>query len=249
MVVVIAMAGEGKRFAEIGIREPKYAIVARGKPLFDWALSSVAPWFERAQFRFVARQGVAEFINERCRVLGIRSSSIVALSAPTDGQATTVLNGIEDLDAREAMLIYNIDTHLIAGALSADDIDPGDAGWVALFRAPGTHWSFASLDPNGRVLDVSEKVRISDFASIGLYYFQSIQLFEDAYKARAASTIERYGELYVMPLYHHLLEQGLPVGSTVVRSDEVIPLGTPEELARFDPVFRDRISKHTSPLL
>lgn len=238
MVVVIAMAGEGRRFKERGIQEPKYAIVARGKPLFDWALLSLEPWFKSAHFVFVARQGVKEFVRKRCEILGVQSYEVVELFEPTDGQATTVLKGVEQLDETQPLLIYNIDTHIVTEALKTEDIRDEYDGWLALFCAPGDHWSFAKLDEHGRVTDVSEKVRISEFASVGLYYFKSIALFREAYRTHAQWTKENYKEVYVMPLYKALLDKGLYIGSKVIAYEEVVPLGTPEEVARFDPGFK-----------
>lgn len=237
MMIIIAMAGEGRRFRERGFTQPKYELIVKGRPLFDWALDSIREWFPTATFRFIARQGADVFVRARCRALGIAHGEVVELDGLTDGQATTVLRGTVSCDPTEPILIYNIDTHQRAGAVAPHDIHPTYDGWVVLFRAPGTHWSFAALDDAGRVTAVSEKVRISDFASTGMYYFHSRALFEEAYASHAARTKERHGEVFVMPLYEALLERGLHIGSTVIPSDAVIPLGTPEEVVRFDPDF------------
>lgn len=237
MVIVIAMAGEGRRFRERGITQPKYEVIARGRPLFDWALESVQPWFEAATFRFIARRGAEPFIRARCEALGIARVEVVELDAPTDGQATTVLHGTATCAEDAPLLIYNIDTHQRPGAVTPRDIHPTHDGWVALFRAPGTHWSFAALDGTGRVTAVSEKVRISEFASTGMYYFRSRALFASAYASHAAAVKEQYREVYVMPLYAALLAQGCHVGAAVIPSDAVIPFGTPDEVLQFDAAF------------
>jgi hypothetical protein len=39
--------------------------------------------------------------------------------------------------------------------------------------APGDQWSFRRIDHKGRVVEVAEKMRISNCASTGLYYFTS----------------------------------------------------------------------------
>lgn len=238
MYIVIAMAGEGRRFREYGIAEPKYEIVARGKPLFDWALLSLQPWFEQAHFVFVARSGAREFVEKQCVALRINSHEVVELSEMTDGQATTVLKGIAHLEPNKPLLIYNIDTHIVHGVLNMEDIGDKYDGWLVLFRAPGDHWSFAKLDESGRVTEVSEKVRISDFASVGLYYFKSVRLFREVYQSHARWVKTNYKEVYVMPLYKALLDKGLYIGSKVIAYEEVVPLGTPEEVSRFDPKFK-----------
>lgn len=237
MYVVIAMAGEGKRFVDSGFTQPKFQLLARDKPLFDWAVSSLRCFFEKAVFVFVVREGFDEFISDRCRSLGINSYEILSLSEKTDGQATTVLQGTERLRQDKPLLIYNIDTYIKTGTLKIDDIRDDHDGWLLLFQAPGTHWSFAKLDSGGRVIDVSEKVRISEFASTGLYYFKSIGLFRDAYFETADLIKEKYKEVYVAPIYASLIKNNKFIGSKVIEFDDVVPLGTPDEVKRFDPDF------------
>ncbi len=57
---------------------------------------------------------------------------------------------------------------------------------------------FAKTDENGKVIDVREKVKISDNASVGAYYFKSaaeyIRIYEEYYKND--SNIEK-GEKYI----------------------------------------------------
>jgi len=240
MYVVIAMAGEGKRFIDYGFREPKFTLIAKGRPLFDWALDSLQCYYKKASFIFVAREGFEGFIAQRCQILGIDSYEVVAIEVPTDGQATTVAKGTELLEEDHPLLIYNIDTHIKPEILQPGDIKASFDGWLLLFPASGTHWSFAKLDEEGRVIEVAEKIRISQFASTGLYYFKSLSLFRDVYSSMRNTIKEKYKEVYIAPLYNVLIEKKKIVGSKVVASEDVLPLGTPDEVARFDPQFFER---------
>ena len=240
MYVVIAMAGEGKRFIDYGFNKPKFKLIAKGKPLFDWALSSLRCFYEGTIFVFVSMKGFNDFISQRCEALGINSFRVVTLDARTDGQATTVMKGIQSLDRTKPLLIYNIDTYIKPDVLHTRDIKQGYDGWLLLFPAPGTHWSFAKLNKEGRVIDVSEKNRISQFASTGLYYFKSTCLFKDAYLSMANAIKERYGEVYVAPLYNALIENKKIIGSKIIDFEDVISLGTPDEVLRFDLKFFKR---------
>lgn len=240
MYVAIAMAGEGKRFTKVGFTKPKYELMVKGRPMFDWALESLRAFYQKANFLFIARSGAQEFIATRCAKLGISSFQIIALDAPTDGQATSVKIGIQTLDKTQPLIIYNIDTHISSDAFGSEDIAEEDEGWLLLFRVSGEHWSFAKLDGNGRVLEVTEKKRISDTACLGVYYFKSIALFEEAYRLFADRTKAEYGEVYVAPLYNALIGMGKMIGTKVIDEKEAVVLGTPEEVAKFDPEFLRR---------
>ena len=237
MYIVIAMAGEGKRFKQYGFKEPKFMLMAKGRPLFDWAITSLRSFYHKGSFIFIAREGFDAYIERRCKVLGINSYNIITLNALTDGQATTVMKGIQSLDHTKRLLIYNIDTYINPEAFQVHDIRPEYEGWLLLFSAPGDHWSFARLDNEGRVLEVTEKKRISPFASTGLYYFKSVEIYKDIYLKRRDAIIKDYGEVYVAPLYTTLLQKHKLVGSKVIACEDVVPLGKPEEVATFDPEF------------
>jgi dTDP-glucose pyrophosphorylase len=233
MIIVIPMAGHGRRFRERGYSYPKFMIEAKGTPLFDWALVSLRSFFADSRFIFVAREGF-DFIRSRSACLGIRDFSVVQLESETDGQGTTVLLGLKDERQARPLLVFNIDTYVDPRRVDEARLPTADAGWLQLFEKPGNHWSFARLNPAGKVVEVAEKKRISELACTGLYGFGSARLFQEAYRSGAASVKADRGEVYVAPLYNQLLLRGLSVGAQVVQSHDVEPLGTPEEVSAFE---------------
>jgi dTDP-glucose pyrophosphorylase len=234
--VIITMAGFGRRFLDAGYQIPKYRIEAHGRSLFAWSMLSLRNFIDDgARFIFVVRSAdqAAAFIESEADALGIRDISVLEIGAPTDGQATTAMLAEERIASRTSpMLIYNIDTFVHPDALPSEAVR-GD-GWIPCFPAAGDHWSFARTDGTGRVVEVREKTRISDHATVGLYWFSSFDLYAQAYRTyyEEAGTAEA-GERYVAPLYNHLLNEGAPVFIHEVGLDAVIPLGVPAEVERF----------------
>ena len=233
--IVITMAGFGTRFREAGYDQPKYTIEARGATLFDWSMRGLQTLIEMGSpFLFVVRAAdrKAEFIRERAISHGIRDVELVELDAPTDGQATTARLVMEHLTPAGPMAIFNIDT-----AVRPCLLDPRQAsghGWIPCFRAPGDAWSFVRTDRAGRVVEVREKQRISDLATIGFYWFSSPALYAEAYDTYYAATgREEAGERYVAPLYNQLIGDGRRVTFSEIPFEAVTPLGTPSEVERF----------------
>ena len=234
--VVVTMAGRGQRFRDVGYDVPKFAIEVKGRSLFRWSLASLASWLEEApQLVFVTRRedDARDFVVEQCRLEGARDPVVVELDATTDGQATTVLAASEAVTDRSApLLVYNIDTHVRPGAMRREAVR-GD-GWIPCFPGAGDAWSFAAADEDGRVHDVVEKVRISSDATVGLYWFSSFALYGDAYARRYGPGSElQAGERYIAPMYSTLLEQGRPVFLQRLHFEDVVPLGTPDDVVRF----------------
>jgi len=110
----------------------------------------------------------------------------------------------------------------------------GEDGWIPCFDASGDKWSFVKIDEFGLATEVREKIRISDNASIGLYWFSSAALYVEAYQKYYSRTgNEVKGERYIAPLYNQLINDGLMVKISKIPSKSVHVLGTPEELNQF----------------
>jgi dTDP-glucose pyrophosphorylase len=76
-------------------------------------------------------------------------------------------------------------------------------------------------------LETAEKRPISDLCCTGLYHFEQASDFLMALsKERAAPSMN---ELYVAPLYNHLIRAGRRIGYRLIAREDVVFCGTPEE--------------------
>lgn len=235
--IVITMGGLGSRFRKAGYTVPKYMIEAKGKTLFEWSMISLDGYKDVAeQYIFIALKDdavdAAAFIKEQCAKLQIVNYQVILLDALTDGQATTAMLAAKYWNAENGLLIYNIDTYVEAGEMHYKELK-GD-GFIPCFQAEGDHWSFVRLDERGQAVEIKEKERISDFCTLGAYYFKSCALYAalyNEYYSDAANLVK--GEKYVAPLYNHLLQKNGKIYISDVDPAKVHVLGTPEELQVF----------------
>lgn len=235
--IVITMGGLGSRFRKAGYTVPKFMIEAKGKTLFEWSLISLDGYKDIAErYIFIVMRDeendVESFINDQCAKLGIKTYHIIVLDHLTDGQATTAMMAQEYWNAENGLLIYNIDTYVEAGEMNSAELK-GD-GFIPCFQAEGDHWSFVRLDADGKVVEIKEKKRISNYCTLGAYYFKTCQLYKKLYEEYYSKTTELVnGEKYVAPLYDYLLTKGGEIFISDVLKEKVHVLGTPEELKAF----------------
>ena len=235
--IVITMGGLGSRFRKMGYTVPKYMIEAKGKTLFEWSMISLEGYKEDVnQYIFIAMRDetcdVEAFIGKKCEELGFSSYHVIILDYLTDGQATTAMMAKKYWAPENALLIYNIDTYVEAGEMNSGELK-GD-GFIPCFQAEGDHWSFVRLDETGKVVEIKEKKRISNYCTLGAYYFKSCQLYSDLYEeyySKAGVLVN--GEKYVAPLYDYLLSKNGEIFISDVPPEKVHVLGTPEELQAF----------------
>lgn len=235
--VVITMGGLGSRFRKMGYNVPKYMIEAKGKTLFEWSMISLEGYAKDVnQYIFIAMKDenvdVEKFIFEQCKKMNLKEYHVIILDYLTDGQATTASLAKKYWKEENGLLIYNIDTYVEAGEMNSDELR-GD-GFIPCFQAEGNHWSFVRLDDSGKVVEIKEKKRISNYCTLGAYYFKSCGLYKRLYDEYYSKTQELVnGEKYVAPLYDYLLSKGGKIYISDIKPEKVHVLGTPEELQSF----------------
>jgi len=235
--IVVTMAGRGSRFYEAGYTVPKYEIEVHGRSLFDWSMRSLENLISsdsRLIFVCLAENHSAPYVQMRCESLGFKDFHIIEVPEVTDGQATSAYVSRHLWLADAPLLIYNIDTYVRPEALHMEMIRSGSDGWAPCFQVPGEHWSFIRIGADGWADKAAEKERISDYASIGLYWFGSAAAYVQAYDeffSDPANLVK--GERYVAPIYRHLIEQGRKISVSDLPLIDVHVLGTPAELDVF----------------
>jgi hypothetical protein len=235
--IVVTMAGRGSRFYDAGYKVPKYEIDAFGSSLFNWSMRSLKNFIlpnSRIIFVCLAENNSSAFVRAQCKDLDIKNIHIVELDSITDGQATSAYLSRDLWDLDGSLLIYNIDTYLLAESIKPEDIRAESDGWIPCFPASGDHWSFVRLDKQGWADLVVEKNRVSDHASVGLYWFRVSNDYSEAYEVFFANKDNLVkGEKYVAPLYQHFIESRKKISISELPTTSVHVLGTPNELKEF----------------
>ena len=203
MKIIITMAGEGSRFKKIGIKKSKYEIVARDKTLFEWSMLSLSDFFSE-EFIFIVKKSdnSEEFIKEKCTSLGIEKYKVIEIDKLTEGQASTVMEAKKSINEEDGIVIYNIDTYIKEYIIKKKDILDDYSGFIPVFKTNGeSKWSFTKLDEEKNVIEITEKIPISDYGTIVLYYFKYFSDFEKIYKENKQEIIKKYKETYIDPMY------------------------------------------------
>lgn len=230
-MIIFPMAGMSQRFLNAGYDVPKFQLPLWDGTVFDYAVSSFASSFDSSPFLFIYREtgGVRDFLESRVANLGIREAGLASLKKPTAGQAETVELGLAEdgVADDEALTIFNIDTFRMPW--SRPEGLPSDLdGWLEVFRGTGENWSFVRpSDEAGIAAETAEKISISDLCCTGLYHFTNAALFRSALASEHESPSAR--ELYIAPIYNHLIAAGSRIGFGLMPNDDVLFCGVPAE--------------------
>lgn len=233
-MIVIPMAGLSSRFYKAGYTKPKYMLQLDKKSLFNHSVESFKSYFETEKFIFIIRdiQDTKNFVTQKANQLGIKNFEIATLSEPTRGQAETVAIGLKNYEESGSKLtIFNIDT--FRPNFTYPNLESIEDGYLEVFCGEGNNWSYVRPIKKGetRVELTAEKKVISNLCCTGLYHFSRAKDFFTSYKNYLSLPSEEWekGELYIAPLYNHLIQKGRKIHFKLIDRDEVIFCGTPSE--------------------
>ena len=239
--IVIPMAGEGKRFKDDGILEPKYMIKVKDKTLFEWSVDSL-PINISKKIIFVCLEehekkfNVSEFIKKIMNQKYPNSKyEVIYVKQTTGGQVETVLHTKHLIRPESLLIIYNIDTYFVSTRLKTKILtlkNKNIDGLLGCFKSNDENLSFIKLNEKGFVEEVKEKEKISDYASTGLYMFTRAKKFFEAGENMIENKNKVKNEYYVSEIYNMLLKSNAKFEIDLV--DEFSPLGTPDDLKKFE---------------
>jgi dTDP-glucose pyrophosphorylase len=238
MKIVVPMAGRGTRFAVTGVTTPKPLIDVNGQPMVYWALKSIDN-IDYSQLIFIILQEhdteykLGKWLKERF------GAQVVKLPQVTEGQLCTVLAARNFIDSDEDVLIISSDTYIISDIRqNIRTREPDCTGIISVADMPGDRWSFARVDERGHVVEVAEKMRISNHASTGMYYFANGHQLVVVGDEMILRQEKMRGEYYVIPVYQKYIECGWKV--TLSLSTEMWDMGTPDALVAFKAYLNEQ---------
>lgn len=226
-MIVIPMAGRSQRFYDAGYDRPKFMLDLSGRSVFAHAVGSFEAAFATTPFLFIAAAEAEPFVRRQAAELGVATFEVVPLDEVTAGQAETVERGLDATGWAGPLTIFNIDTFRPGFAFPGEPLASAD-GWLEVFRGSGDNWSYVKPARDGPwAAETAEKRPISDLCCTGLYHFAAAGDFRDALAAERAAPQAK--ELYVAPLYNHLIARGARIGWRLIDGSEVVFCGTPAE--------------------
>lgn len=257
MKVIVPAAGKGQRFKDAGYKEHKPLIpVTEDKRIIDIVLQGLLNLFNPDDIIVIIRQDDDEL--QKYLLLNYPLTHRVKIQ-PHAGAADAVRIAIHKLSDSldnpaefNDLFIINSDQYLsigeirgFVGAMLLTAIETG----TQVFNSPSPEdkWSFVSIQEPDDIdvvfiaTEVAEKIKISNWANTGFYYFASSSLFLERF---AKSKPMANGEHYIAPLLKMETNDYCVVSPLVLHGlcEQVTfhGLGTPEDLEGFK-LLKERI--------
>lgn len=232
MNIVIPMAGEGKRFSEVGFVTPKPLIKVNGVTLFEHSLRSIKI---DGKIIVITREYEKRIHNHRIQhILDDYTNEYVEVmvSGKQLGAAATALAVKDLINNDEPLIITNCDQLLFWDSDKfMSSLDEETDGAIVLHKSYDSRNSYAIIE-DGLVKKVVEKQVVSTDSLIGMHYWRHGSDFvRSAEKLVADLNGER--EAYISETYNYLIEEGKIIKPYHIPNEHFISLGTPQAISMY----------------
>lgn len=243
--VIVPLGGVGNRFQKEGyVTRPKPFVQVLGKPLLMWVLENL---------HLEADDTLVIVFNPEFMNLGLfmrqfvleafPTCKLVELAGPTRGAAETVLLGLRALSETQRerpTLLADGDTFYTVDVVAKFKAVAETHNAVFCFSdtQPNPIYSYVKLGDEDDVLEVKEKVKISDWANSGCYCFRSGDRLATECEALMESNSLQAGqdgsqELYTSGVIAAMVAKKEPFRGLKVEAGEMHVLGTPSQVEGF----------------
>jgi len=248
MNILFPIAGLGTRFKNNGYIDPKPFVKFKGKPLIEWAISSLKL---TGKYYVIVNGLEKEYVNvlNSIKEKYYLDLEIVDIGKSTLGQAETCLLAIQkaNINLSEPLVITNCDqyTPWNSNKFLSFIRDNNPDGVVSTYNHPNIQsgsdspYSHIELDDDGYATRLAEKVAISPLALNGIFYWKEGSYFvqsaqqlmsDDTDAGWSTGKMSCVKEKYVSLTYNYLISEGKQIMNYHMEDDEFISLGSPNDI-------------------
>ncbi len=229
MNIIIPIGGIGQRFKDEGYDMPKPLINVLGKPMIYRVISNLEIDYNKDKIHIVYNNHLKEFNFETLIKFWFPhiNISFTSLDYLTKGAAETVLKGLETFTEEELndnILLLDCDTFYSENIIKhykQSDIK----NVIFYFNDTNSNpiFSYIKLEDN-KVIEIKEKIKISDNANTGAYGFES----GNELKQYCSEILDLDQELYTSCVYDEMIKDGKTIHGYEIKNFHCV--GTPLQL-------------------
>jgi dTDP-glucose pyrophosphorylase len=235
MNVIIPLAGEGKRFSDVGYTIPKPFILVNEKPMIQSVIENLN--IDGKHIFIIQKKHSLEFNLQSFLKLLKPDCVVIEINEITEGPACTALIAEEYINEDSLVIvncdqmIHDFDIKKLEEFVNVRKID----GVLGSFISTSNKNSYMLLDDNGKVTQIKEKIVISNIATNGLHFWKNGKDFVYSTKEMIEANEKYNGEFYIAPTYNYLINKGKHILPYFYNSH--FPIGTPEDLNKYKELY------------
>jgi dTDP-glucose pyrophosphorylase len=240
MNIIIPLGGKGERFTKEGYTDPKALIPIFDKTMIEYVIDNLNIK-EEDKITIIYNKDLDKtenffpnFILNKYPTLNIY---LIKLDRNTAGAAETLYIGLDHILKNEKnelnskkCIILDCDTFYTEDILSKFRNEESNAVFYTEKINEPPIYSYIELGDNSKIINIAEKIKISNNANTGCYAFQNMLILRKFCKKILDEKITFNGECYTSCVIASMIIEGEPFVGCKLNSSCVFSLGTPKEL-------------------
>ena len=232
MNIIYSLCGNGQRFKDKGYNTIKYLIKYGNAPMLYHSVNTLGI---SGNLHFIVRDihlKEYKFLEKFLLDLG---GKITICYKETSGAAESLLLCENDIENKDLPFIsVNSDQYMNWNAkpFIKKLIENPDTSYTLTFQSTDPKCSYVRL-LNDKIVEVREKLVISNQATVGVYHWKTSKDFFIDAKQMINDNVRDNNEFYVAPVYNFSIKRGLVVKPYEINPDNFMPVGTPYDLVNF----------------
>lgn len=245
MIVIIPIGGTGQRFKKNGYSKPKALIHVYGRPMIYYLLDNLN--LDKVDYVYIPYNKEYANYNFESRLMKDYPKinfKFYCIQNNTRGAAETINVSLINLNEQDDKPVLCLDSDNFYHC----DVVSKWNGQNCVFSITDTSeapiFSYIDSDENGQIIEIKEKVKISDFACTGAYGFSSVRLLQMYTSKIIENNIRQKSEFYTSGVIQEMINGGNTFQNINIDKEDFICLGTPIQLKTFYHEYPKMIEKN-----
>jgi HAD superfamily hydrolase (TIGR01509 family) len=234
MNIIIPLGGKGERFKSAGYNESKPLIPIFDKPMILYVLDNLKLSSEDKVFIIYYNVDKEEF--ESTLYKKYSNIHFIELKEQTKGAAETICKGldiIKSVSSLKKCVLLDCDTFYTEDILSIYRINETNSVFYVENTETKPIYSYIKLDTSNKIMEIKEKIKISDNANTGIYCFNDIDILSSYASKVVTNNITFNNECYTSCIIDQMLKNNIEFAGIKLNSNYVFNLGTPNQLENY----------------
>lgn len=230
MNILIPLGGKGERFKSEDYSTPKVLTPVLGKSIISWVIESFN--LQKSDYITIVYNNILDeynFQDTLKKQFSDKNFNFIKLPFQTSGPVETILYGLSRLSdsvLNEKLIINDGDSFVKNNKF--ESISDENEIFYTLNSDPKPLFSYIKIE-NNKVVEITEKIKISDNANIGCYIFKNAKIFQ----TYALKCDQSLNEIYISHVYKKMIEDDQKIIPRKIKNDDYICLGTPVQVMEF----------------
>ena len=206
-----------------------------GKPLVQWIIEDLLTLPDNKIVIVVKQDEIDKYHIDRTLKLIDPNITVIGVQSDLGGAACSALIGLQSLNQDDEVVLINGNEKLTENHLSLMSQIYTKQTEVAIVSFDSIHprYSYARIDRNANVIEISEKDPISRNALVGFFWFSKVEIIKNAIMKMILKDASLNGIFYLSPAINEIILDGIDVTMIKIDNSKYHPMKSEWQLSEY----------------